>query len=578
MPTIQSSDSYDVCIVGSGAGGGMAAFVLANAGANVLLLEAGEEWHVGKDGAMFDWNYSSPRRGASTKDRPFGEFDACIGGWDIEGEPYTTAGDTEWEWFRARMLGGRTNHWGRIALRFGPDDFKAASRDGVGDDWPISYDEVEPYYDRLDRMVGIFGSQDGFYNEPDGVFMPPPEPRCYEKVVKEGAESIGIPVLSSRLSILTEDLGSRQACHYCGQCGRGCSTHSNFSSGPVHIEPALKTGNLTLRTGAMVREVTTDREGRATGVSYIDTQTRQEQQVQADVVVLAASACESARLLLNSKSPQHPNGLANSSNMVGKYLMDSTGASIAGFFPQLMDQPPHNCDGVGGMHIYMPWWDYDRHDELGFPRGYHFETWGGLGMPSYGFGGGIQGLNGRFPGNETARKKGGGGYGQALKEDYRRYYGAVVGVSGRGEMIARESNYCEIDPSTVDQYGIPVLRFNVEWSDAELQQARHMHETARELIEAAGGTPFGDVPGPDEEYGITAPGEIIHEVGVTRMGTDPQSSVVNEYGQAHDVPNLFVADGGPFVSMPHKNPTWTILALSMRTSEYIIDQRKKGNL
>jgi choline dehydrogenase-like flavoprotein len=377
------------------------------------------------------------------------------------------------------------------------------------------------------------------------------------------------------MSIITEDLNDRQACHYCGQCNRGCSTHSNFSSGPVLIEPALQTGNLTLRTNAMVRRVTTDAEGRATGVSFIDTQTRTEQKVQADVVVLAASACESARLLLNSTSPQHPNGLANSSDVVGKYLMDSTGTSVAGFFPQLMNQPAHNCDGVGGMHIYIPWWGYDEHDRLGFPRGYHFETWGGRGMPGYGFGGGIEGLNGRFEGFASEKS---GGYGTQLKEDYRRYYGAIVGLSGRGEMVAREDNYCEIDPSTVDQYGIPVLRFNVNWSDAELQQVRHMQTTARKIIESAGGTPLGSMPDEEGGYGILAPGRIIHEVGVTRMGTDPSSSVVNAFGQAHDVDNLFVADGGPFVSMPHKNPTWTILALSMRTAEYITDQRAKGNL
>jgi len=574
MPFVQESpDSYDACIVGSGAGGSMAANVLSRAGAEVAVLEAGPEWRVGTDGTMFEWNYSSPRRGAATEERPFGEFDACLGGWDIDGEPYTTAEGTTWKWFRARMLGGRTQHWGLISLRFGPDDFNGKSIDGHGEDWPIDYEDLAPYYDRLDRQVGLFGSEENYYNAPDGIFMDPPEPRCYEKVLKAGAESAGIPMIPSRLAILTEAHDGRAACHYCGQCNRGCTTNSNFAATRVLLDPALETGNCTLIPNAMVREVTTDEEGRATGVSYVDTQQRREQKIRADVVVLAASACESARLLLNSAGPRHPNGLANSSGLVGHYLMDSTGTTIGGVFPQLADQPAHNCDGVGGMHVYAPWWGYDQN--LDFPRGYHFEVWGGRSMPGYGFGTGIQNLNDELPGTD---RNGGGGYGQQLKNDYRRLYGAIAGVSGRGESIARKDNYCEIDPDAVDEYGIPVLRFNHSWGDEEYRQVRHMQQKGRELIEAAGGTPLGTMPGKENGYGITSPGEIIHESGVTRMGDDPETSVLNRYCQAHDVDNLFVADAGPFVSMPHKNPTWTILALSMRTSEYIVDQRKKGNL
>ncbi|RMH63779.1 MAG: GMC family oxidoreductase [Bacteroidetes bacterium] len=572
MQVIRRNEPYDVCIVGSGAGGSMAAKVLAEAGAKVVVLEAGPEWYPARDGNMFTWNYESPRRGASTPEKPFGEFDACIGGWEIDGEPYTKAPGTEWDWFRARQLGGRTYHWGRISLRFGPDDFRRRSIDGLGDDWPIGYDDLKPYYDRVDRLVGIFGSVEGIYNEPDGIFLPPPRPRAYELAAAKACRKLGIPIIPSRLSIITRAHNGRPACHYCSQCGRGCTTNSNFAAPPVLLDPAKATGNVEVIAHAMAREVLTNREGRATGVSYVNTQDLQEYQVRARVVVLAASACESARLLLNSTSARFPNGLANGSGTVGKYLMDSTGLDVAGFIPQLMDLPVYNEDGVGGMHVYVPWWLEKA--KLDFPRGYHIEIWGGRGMPSYGFGSGIHRINGLV----GDRPRGGGGYGTRLKDDYRRFWGSVVGFSGRGEMIARKENYCEIDPNVVDKYGIPVLRFNVTWSDHERRQARHMQQTFREIIEAMGGTVLTPEPTAEEDYGLLKPGRIIHEVGVTRMGNDPRTSVLNAMCQAHEVKNLFVADAGPFVSQAHKNPTWTILALAWRTSDYIAEELKRGSL
>ena len=542
----------------------MAAYMLTKAGANVVLLEAGRAWDNTKDSAMLKWAYESPRRGASTSERPFGEFDGCIGGWNVPGEPYTRAPGTKFDWWRARMLGGRTNLWGRISLRFGPDDSKGKSKDGLGEDWPISYDDMKPWYDEVDRLVGIFGSVEGLHNHPDGIFLPPPKPRCWELLVKQAADKHDVTCIPSRLSIITKPHNGRSACHYCGQCNRGCAVNANFSSPNVLVLPAMETGRLTLITGAMAREVTLDAKGRADGVLYIDTLTRAEQRIDARVVVLAASACESARILLNSKSSRFPQGLANSSGVVGKYLTDTTGTDVGGFIPKMVDHVPHNEDGVGGAHLYMPWWVDNR--KLDFPRGYHIEIWGGLGEPSYGFMGGIQ----DYPG--------GGGYGRQLKEDYRKYYGATIGFSGRGEQIPNENCYCEIDPDVVDQWGIPVLRFHWKWSDYETNQVKHMQETFRALLAEMGGEVWDPMPSKEDGYGISNGGSIIHELGTVRMGSDPSRSVLNSNSQTWDVKNLFVTDGGPFVSQADKNPTWTILALSMRASDYISQAMKRGEL
>ncbi len=573
----KTTKEYDVCIVGSGAGGGMAAYVLANAGIKVVLIEAGPMYDPAKNVTQLKWPWESPRRGASTPYRSFGDFDAAYGGWEIEGEPYTHSEGTEFDWFRARMLGGRTNHWGRISLRFGPKDFKRRSIDGLGDDWPIGYDDVAPFYDKVDKLIGVFGSKENLPNDPDSIFLPPPKPRLHELFIKEAGNKLSIPVIPSRLSILTKPINSeRGACFFCKQCNRGCTVYGDFSSSSVLVKPAVKTGNVDIIPNAMAREVNTDSGGKATGISFINKDDKQEYTVNAKIVILAASACESARLLLNSKSSLFPNGLANSSGVLGKYLHDSTGASMSAFLPKLVGRKRYNEDGVGGMHVYTPWWLDNK--KLDFPRGYHIEYGGGgLTMPGYGFGFGIQRNNGKYPGSDGVQKEG-GGYGAALKDDYRHFYGATIGMAGRGESIAREDNYCEIDPNIVDKFGIPVLRFHYKWSDYEVKQAKHMQETFAEIIDTMGGVPSRGIGSIADSYGLAAPGRIIHEVGTTRMGSDPKKSVVNKFNQAHEVKNLFVVDGGPFVSQADKNPTWTILALSMRASEYIMDELKKQNI
>ncbi len=579
IPQIKKAPiEYDVAIVGSGAGGGMAAYMLAKAGAKVILLEAGGYFDPAdpKYITQLKWPYESPRRGASTT-RAFGDFDAAWGGWDIDGEPYSAKAGTEFHWFRSRMLGGRTNHWGRISLRFGPDDFRRGSLSGVGDDWPISYDDLKPYYDRCDKLLGLFGTNlPDFPNEPDGYFLPPPKPRLHELLLQKSSKASGVPVVPSRLSILTKPINNeRGQCFYCHQCSRGCSAYADFSASSVLCIPAIKTGNVTLVNGAMCREVLTDPQtGLATGISYVHTGTMQEHTVRAKAVMLGASTCESARLLLNSKSSRYPNGLANASGVIGKYLNDSTGASRSAFVPALMDRVRYNEDGVGGMHVFTPWWLDNK--KLDFPRGDHIEYGGGMGMPGFGFGMGVESTQGLEPG----RTKPLGGYGASLKEDYRRYYGAYISMAGRGEPVPLESNYCEIDPNKVDKYGIPALRFHYKWSDYEVKQAKHMQDTFEEIIHAMGGIPTGTKPGPQTEhgYGLAAPGKIIHEVGTVRAGNDPKKSALNGFQQAHECKNLFVVDAAPFVSQGDKNVTWTILASSMRTSEYLIDQVKKKNI
>jgi len=572
MQIKEQSKVYDAIIVGSGAGGGMATNILANAGLKVALVEAGPFFDPKDPTTMtqMKWPWESPRRGASTK-RAFGEFDMSWGDWKVDGEPYTTVEDTKFLWWRSRMLGGRTNHWGRISLRFGPTDFKHKDVDGLGENWPIGYEDVKPYYDKLDKKIGVFGSNEKRYNDPDGFFLPPPKPRLHELYYIKAARKAGVDVIPSRLSILTKKLNKdRGVCFYCGQCNRSCKEYADFSSGSCLIFPAQKNGQVDLFTNCMVRTVTTDDNGLATGVSYINKEDRKEYQLKGKVVLLGASACSSARILLNSKSKQHPNGLGNSSDVVGRYLHDSTGAGRSAFVPQLMNRKTnYNEDGVGGLHIYSPWWLDNKN--LDFPRGYHLEIWGGMGMPSYGFGFDVSGFN-KFIGGTV------GGYGDKLREDVKRHYGAVIGIAGRGEAIARYDNRCELDSNVVDQFGIPVLRFNYKWSDYERLQAKHMHDTCEEIFDAMGAIPLGDKPGKDQDYGLLAPGQIIHEVGTTRMGNDPKTSVTNSFQQLHDAKNVFVVDAGPFTSQADKNCTWTILALSMRASEYVVQELKKQNL
>ena len=562
------NERYDAVIVGSGAGGGMAAWVLASKGLRVLMLEAGRDYNPYKETPMFAAARDAPLRGAGTPDKEFGFYDATVdGGWQMPGEPYTSAPGSEFMWWRSRMLGGRTNHWARNSFRMGPYDFKPRTRDSLGVDWPIEYEDLAPWYDKTEAVVGVYGRNDGLENHPDsspGVLHKPPAPRVGELLIQAGCHDLNIPCVPARRAVLTRPIGDRAACFYATSCGRGCSIGAAFQSTTSLLPMALATGNLTIVTDAMVFEVRLNDKGKADGVNYIDRNTRKQEAAFGRTVVLAASAGETARILLNSKSASFPDGAANSSGQVGRNLMDTVGAGMRAQFPLLENRPSYNEDGARGLHLYIPFWLYKEQarGEFDFARGYHYELGAsGRSQPSLGLGG-IASFA--------------GGYGSRLKEDMRRYYGSFMSFTCRGEMIPNADSYCEIDPDIKDKFGIPTLRFHFKWSEQELNMVRHFQKTTIELIERLGGNILsGDV---SPEQAISKGGEIIHEVGTARMGNDPDSSVTNQFGQSWDVNNLFIADGSVFASKAHKNPTLTIMALAWRSSDYLAEQLGKRAL
>jgi choline dehydrogenase-like flavoprotein len=587
---------YDVIVVGSGAAGGQIAYTLTMDGVRVLMLEAGRKYDA-SEAAMFQTPDVAPLRGMDTPDKNFGFYDATVdGGWQVPGEPYIVGkgeGETDFKWWRARMLGGRTNHWGRISLRNGPYDFKPRTRDGLGIDWPIAYEDLAPYYDKVEMLVGIYGSNDGLENTPDspaGCLLPPPKPIVSELLVQKHTARLGFPTVAGHRAVLTQaldwrrlpaklhpgnptaqkiiaaDMQKRVPCFWATPCGNGCSIRANYQSTTVHLPPALATGKLDIVTDAMVAEITLSKNGRASGVRFVDRHSGKRVEVRARAVVLAASAFESVRILFNSHPSGHAAGLANSSGRLGRYLMDTVGSSLGGQVPLLENLPPHNEEGASGGHLYVPWWGYQAQaaGKLDFPRGYHIEFGGGRRMPDFDTLEGLEWLTN-------------GSYGTKLKEDARRYYGSFVHFSGRGEMIPNEKSYCEIDPTVKDRWGIPVLRFHWQWSEHETRQAAHMQQTFAAIIESMGGR-VRNQPQADGAKAISAGGSIIHEIGGAIMGDDPQTSVVNQWCQTWEINNLFVADGAPFPSNADKNPTLTIMANAWRVGDHIVDRMKRREL
>jgi len=549
---------YDAVVVGSGAAGGMAATELCLKGLKVLLLEAGPRFNIATD-FHHQWKpYQFAFRGAiRPSERAMyphaDEWNKKHFVNELE-NPYT---GKPFDWVRARAVGGKTLHWGLVSLRFSPRDFKAASYDGAGTDWPISYDDVEPYYSRVEDMIGVAGYADHLPNNPDSHFLRPVPYTCAEWIFK-GAMERNIPewhVIHGRTATVTQPFKGRAPCHYCGHCGRVCNVAASFSSEGVLLPIAEKTGNLTLRTNALAWKVLTDKERRAKSVLFVDRITRELEEAYGKIIVLGAGSIETTQILLNSHNEEFPDGMANSSGVLGKYFCEQIMAGgISGLIPKLKGNQNRAGDArPSGSGFYIPRFRNLKEKQKNFVRGYGFEGGGG---------------SSEFPG--FAKKM--PGFGARFKEEVKKYYATAISIGSFGEMVPRAENHLEIDPVVRDAWGIPVVKFEIEWGPNELAMAKDANDTQREMFRKAGIEILEERTTPD------LPGHSIHAAGTARMGDDPRASVLNKYNQSHDVKNLFVADAASFVSSTEKNPTLTILALSMRMADYAAEQMRRGEL
>jgi glucoside 3-dehydrogenase (cytochrome c) catalytic subunit len=558
----QSKAIYDAIVVGSGASGGWAAKRLSEAGLKVALVEAGRQQsdsNFTEHEPRFDLKYRDMAPEVIRKTRPIQkDCYACMEynyDWfcnDLE-EPYTVAEGTEFSWQgRMRVTGGRTNVWGRQSYRMSDLDFKAASFDGYGDDWPLSYKDLAPYYDIVEEYIGVTGMPEGVYELPDGKFQPPMGMTCVEWFVRDKVrQKLGRTITLGRSANITQATNGRAPCHYCGPCERGCVTHSYFNSYFTTVADAIASGRCTHIPNAMVYQVLMDEDGkRARGVSYIDRNTRELKEVRGRVVTLCAQSLESVRILFNSKSRQYPNGLANSSGALGHYLMDHcTGGNAYAEFPQFTEKAslngPNRPDGIYVIRFRNT---HNGPRSKKFLRGYGYQGGGG---PDFSWGA--------------------SGYGAQYKRALQKSF-TGLGMGGFGECLARWDNYVEIDPAVVDTFGIPVPRFHMKYSDNEMAMVNDMADSAAEMLEAAGGKNV------HKQLEKPKPGWAIHEVGVARMGSNPKTSVLNQFEQSHDVKNLFVMDGSSFVSTGCQNVTLTLMALCVRACDYLLGEMKRGNI
>jgi len=576
------SGKWDVIVVGSGAAGGMAAFQLATAGIKVLMLEAGRMLDHRREYRTMEWPYQSMRRSRlppdhrpiavaeySFLDRPYGDNpvyekfkkvtsysgNSFTRNWVVNEKEHPTTG-TPYSWVRARVLGGKTNFWGRGALRYGPLQFKAASHDGYDVDWPISYDDVSPYYDKVDVLLGVSGTKEGLVQVPDGIFQRAIKLNCVEVAFQRTLAKMGRHYIPGRAGVTTDGLLNskyRTRCMGRGRCGRGCDISAAFHSPTALVYPARDTGNLTIRPYSVVSEVILDpATGRAAGVRVIDANTRDVMDFKARVVVLGAGTLDTTRILFNSRSAGNAAGLGNSSGLLGCHLSEHImGPRGSGFIPARIGTEPTLDDGRPVSPYVARFRNVtDKHRD--FIRGYHFQGGGG----AY-----------EYPGmaHDIA------GFGKAFKSSVRKYYPAMLSIGGFGEVLPRKENRVTLDPETKDAWGIPVLRFDYRFGDNELKMAKDMADSAEEMLKAAGAENIKI----DREP--LPPGWSIHEIGTARMGDDPKTSVTDKFCRLHDVPNVYVADAAPFVSGGTQNTTWSILAMCWRTMDYLKERMRAGD-
>src|SRR5215472_14032982 len=560
MPEDPLKKTYDVIVVGSGATGGWAAKRLSEAGLKVALLEAGravtpQEFTEHMPSFQLKYRNHSPEL---LRTRPIQkQCYACMEynyEWfvnDLE-NPYSTPTDRPFTWQRLRILGGRSLVWGRQSYRLSDVDFKAASRDGYDVDWPFSYADLAPFYDIVERYVGISGAVEHNEMLPDGQFLAPMKMSCGEIRLRESIKKkFGRTLTIGRTAILTEGHNGRAACHYCGPCERGCRTFSYFSSPFTTVKDAVNSGNCTLITDAIARHVDMQPgTNKVQGVTFINRTTKETKQVRAKAVILCAQALESTRILLNSSTPEFSKGLANSSGLLGHYLMDHVvGGGASGTFDDLHEQPsanpPHRANGIYLIRFRnTPATGKHPH----FIRGYGYQ---GGSMPEFYV---------DAPGIGVAYKK-------AVKSG--RYH---VSMGAFGESLANFENFCEIDPNLKDAWDIPALRISMAHGKNEADLMHDAGVSAAEMLEAAGAKNIG------LRTGMEMPGMAIHEVGTARMGNDPKKSVLNAFCQAHDVPTLVVADGSGFVSSGCQNPTLTMMAIAVRACDHLIERFKRNEV
>jgi choline dehydrogenase-like flavoprotein len=553
--------TYDVLIVGTGASGGMAAKILTEQGLEVLLLESGPAVKVSqfKTHAMpYQFPFrgvGSPARVRKEGPRAASEYTPFPGYYaEYSQHPYTAPEGNPWDWsLRSRILGGRTLHWGRQSFRLAAYDFQAASRDGYGADWPFGYEQLAPYYEKVESYIGVQGRAEGLPQIPDGVFQPPFEFNCYEHLMRKAAGRKNLRLTSLRVAQLSRPHRKRPACHCCGSCGNGCDVGAFFSTPAVTLPDAMATGKLTLRTDAVVRHVVVDAAGKPKGVGFFDRTTKKYEEVYAKVVVLAASTLESTRIMLNSKSRFHPDGLANTNGVLGHYLTDHfTAGSVVGLLPELVGAEIRNEDGTANAS-YIPRFRNVRDRSPNFLRGYSIMVRGGSQM--------YPAVANYLP-----------GFGAEYKRAIKKNHPAWAIVYARGEPLQTRESSVEIDKSVVDAWGIPVLHIRYHRTDNDRKMLKDAFQNLQELMHAAG----AEILSADES--LSTPGSISHEMGTCRMGRDPKTSVLNEYNQAHTVKNLFVMDGGCWPSSTCQNPTQTMLAIAWRASDYLAEKARKGEL